>query len=249
MTLMVRDEVDLVAAMIEHHLAQGVDLIIATDNGSVDGTREVLADYAALGAVELHDDPHHRKQQAAYGNDPWMRQSVDGVFEHLGKGQRVDDVRDVRRGRQAKPASAGQIVPESACGPIYKPREGSGQKKTSAGRGPKQRQTPSMMNGSLAHAAILPVNRHKSKFAIYCRGCSTTSSPTGRVTNHGVDADAILRACSASSSWPICSRASPRSTQASIWAGSRLMDSLHRRMVSSIRLLASDRAASNAQAA
>ncbi|NLT25702.1 MAG: glycosyltransferase family 2 protein, partial [Microbacteriaceae bacterium] len=64
MTLMVRDEVDLVAAMIEHHLAQGVDLIIATDNGSVDGTREVLADYAALGAVELHDDPHHRKQQA-----------------------------------------------------------------------------------------------------------------------------------------------------------------------------------------
>ena len=64
MTLMVRDEVDIIAAMIEHHLAQGIDLIIATDNGSIDGTREVLADYAELGVVELHDDPTHRKQQA-----------------------------------------------------------------------------------------------------------------------------------------------------------------------------------------
>lgn len=63
MTLMVRDEVDIIAAMIEHHVAQGVDLIIATDNGSVDGTREVLAAYAALGVVELHDDPIQRKQQ------------------------------------------------------------------------------------------------------------------------------------------------------------------------------------------
>lgn len=64
MTIMVRDEADIIAAMIEHHIVQGIDHFIVTDNGSVDGTREILADYAAKGIVELRDDPRHVKQQA-----------------------------------------------------------------------------------------------------------------------------------------------------------------------------------------
>ena len=63
LTVMVRDEVDIIAAMVEHHLAQGVDTIIATDNGSEDGTAEILSRYADAGLVELHHDPVHRKQQ------------------------------------------------------------------------------------------------------------------------------------------------------------------------------------------
>jgi hypothetical protein len=63
MTMMVRDEIDIVAPVIEHHLDQGVDLIMVTDNASVDGTTEVLQQYADLGVVELHHDPEHRKQQ------------------------------------------------------------------------------------------------------------------------------------------------------------------------------------------
>lgn len=62
---MVRDEVDIVAAMIEHHLAQGIDRLIVTDNASVDGTTEVLESYVDTGLVELHHDPEHRKQQHA----------------------------------------------------------------------------------------------------------------------------------------------------------------------------------------
>jgi hypothetical protein len=64
MTLMVRDEADIVGAMIDHHLAQGVDTLIVTDNGSVDGTAELLEAYAADGRIVLHHDPEHRKQQA-----------------------------------------------------------------------------------------------------------------------------------------------------------------------------------------
>lgn len=63
MTLMVRDEADIVEAMIEHHLKQGVDVIIATDNGSVDGTLDLLKSYVSKGVVDLREDPAHNKQQ------------------------------------------------------------------------------------------------------------------------------------------------------------------------------------------
>lgn len=64
MTVMVRDEADIIGPMIEHHLAQGVDFFIVTDNGSVDGTTEILERFRDLGSVELRQDPLYRKQQA-----------------------------------------------------------------------------------------------------------------------------------------------------------------------------------------
>jgi len=63
MTMMVRDEADIVGAMIEHHLAQGIDLFLVTDNGSVDGTTEILEEFARDGRIELSHDPRHLKQQ------------------------------------------------------------------------------------------------------------------------------------------------------------------------------------------
>lgn len=64
MTVMVRDEADIIGAMLDHHLAQGVDVIIVTDNGSIDGTTEILQGYADRGLIELRHDPLHRKQQS-----------------------------------------------------------------------------------------------------------------------------------------------------------------------------------------
>jgi hypothetical protein len=57
MTLLVRDEEDVIACNLDHHLAQGVDQVIVTDNRSVDGTSEILADYAARGVVRVVQEP------------------------------------------------------------------------------------------------------------------------------------------------------------------------------------------------
>ncbi|MDQ1125245.1 glycosyltransferase involved in cell wall biosynthesis [Microbacterium sp. SORGH_AS 505] len=65
MTVMVRDEADVIAAMLEHHLAQGIDLILVTDNGSVDGTRQILAEYEQSGRVIVSDYLAHDKNQTA----------------------------------------------------------------------------------------------------------------------------------------------------------------------------------------
>jgi len=47
MTLLVRDEEDIVRQNIDFHLNQGVDFIIATDNLSVDSTSDILKEYEA----------------------------------------------------------------------------------------------------------------------------------------------------------------------------------------------------------
>jgi hypothetical protein len=56
-TMVVRDEVDIIAANLDHLLHQGVRQILVTDNGSRDGTREVLAWYAENRPVTVFDQP------------------------------------------------------------------------------------------------------------------------------------------------------------------------------------------------
>jgi hypothetical protein len=53
MTLLVRDEADIVDEQISFHLAAGVDFVIATDHRSGDGTTEILERYASSGKLQL----------------------------------------------------------------------------------------------------------------------------------------------------------------------------------------------------
>jgi hypothetical protein len=53
MTLLVRDEADILDANLAFHLNAGVDLVVATDHRSQDGTTEILESYADDGYVHL----------------------------------------------------------------------------------------------------------------------------------------------------------------------------------------------------
>jgi glycosyl transferase family 2 len=65
LTLLVRDEVDILEAHLAFHLNAGVDVVIATDHRSTDGTAELLHAYEREGYVHLirRDDERIRQSE------------------------------------------------------------------------------------------------------------------------------------------------------------------------------------------
>jgi glycosyltransferase involved in cell wall biosynthesis len=57
MTLRARNEADILDAQLSFHLNAGVDFVVAIDNGSTDGTTEILESYARDGSVDFTQDP------------------------------------------------------------------------------------------------------------------------------------------------------------------------------------------------
>src|ERR687897_1016044 len=57
MTLLARDEADVIESWLEFHLNAGADYVVATDNRSQDGTTEVLERYAREGHLHLIREP------------------------------------------------------------------------------------------------------------------------------------------------------------------------------------------------
>ena len=66
LTLLCRNEIDIIDSMIRFHLGHGVDCIVATDNGSNDGTRECLQHYVHSGKLLLIDQPESTHDQAVW---------------------------------------------------------------------------------------------------------------------------------------------------------------------------------------
>lgn len=63
MTLLVRNEADIVEANLAYHLDAGVDFVVATDNRSDDGTAEILRRYEREGHLHLLEEGGEGIQQ------------------------------------------------------------------------------------------------------------------------------------------------------------------------------------------
>jgi hypothetical protein len=65
MTLVVRNEAEIIEANVDYHLAQGVDFVLVTDHGSDDGTSEILARYEREGVAQVIRDDRvgHRQSE------------------------------------------------------------------------------------------------------------------------------------------------------------------------------------------
>ncbi len=74
MSLLVRDEADIIAANIRFHANLGVQLFIVTDNASVDGTRELLEELRKEVEIIIIDEPAHTIDQ-----DLWVTRMAHHV--------------------------------------------------------------------------------------------------------------------------------------------------------------------------
>jgi len=66
MTLLVRDEEDIIEQNIQYHLNNGVDFIVVTDNLSVDGTTDILHKYEREGVLHYIHEPNDDYNQTAW---------------------------------------------------------------------------------------------------------------------------------------------------------------------------------------
>ena len=66
LTVLARDEADVIEANIAFHLNAGVDFVIATDNASQDGTTEILESYAQEGCLHLIREPAEGLRQGEW---------------------------------------------------------------------------------------------------------------------------------------------------------------------------------------
>jgi hypothetical protein len=67
MTLLVRDEEDIIEWNLRYHLLRGVEHFVVTDNLSVDGTTDILRRYEQLGALTYFHEPADD-----YSQDLWV---------------------------------------------------------------------------------------------------------------------------------------------------------------------------------
>ena len=77
MSLIVRNELELISANIDFHAAQGVDYFVVMDNRSTDGTREKVEELKGIYDIDLVDQP-----DTDFRQDEWATQLAHKAHEH-----------------------------------------------------------------------------------------------------------------------------------------------------------------------
>jgi hypothetical protein len=78
MTLLVRDEEELLPVNLDYHLRRGVDFVLVTDHGSTDATPEILEEYVSRGVARVL-----RVEDEAYDQSKWVtRMARLAAVEH-----------------------------------------------------------------------------------------------------------------------------------------------------------------------
>ncbi len=133
MTLVVRNEADIVGANLDYHLAQGVDFVIVTDHGSKDGTSEILREYERMGVAQVirdEEEGHHQSRRVTrmvelarveHGADWVINNDADEFWWPL-----VGSLRDVFASLPARYAQI--IVPRRNFRPLPDPEEPDGRR-------------------------------------------------------------------------------------------------------------------------
>lgn len=86
MTLLARDEQDIIRENIEFHLSQGVDYFIVTDNKSVDSTADILKEYEDQGVLryifESSDDYNQHQWVTRMARMAYIEYGADWVINN-----------------------------------------------------------------------------------------------------------------------------------------------------------------------
>jgi len=76
MSILARDEADIIEANIRHHATLGVSKFVVTDNNSIDGTREILEQLKGEFDLTVIDEPSHTIDQ-----DLWVTRMANLLKE------------------------------------------------------------------------------------------------------------------------------------------------------------------------
>ncbi len=119
MTILARDEGDIIEHNIRFHAAAGVDKFVVTDNSSLDGTREILAELSKEFDIKIFDEPSLTIDQDRWVTRManWLRENDDSdwVINNDADEFWLTDAEDLRKGILETVSSASSDVGVLTC--------------------------------------------------------------------------------------------------------------------------------------